>query len=518
MSGALLSLGIKYPDMQEDISENIWAFLRTCTRVVDGIVSHRALNDRDHPYMEEAIKTATAVVALVGFLDAASAQANFWKPRERLALVQKMRQLLSDPFLVAVETAVSTILNTHASAHDREAKEWKRCLRHYAATDRPIGALLLQRSFMWLTVASTSLEIADEEVLWKTHVLDVLIARGRRPRADASYMLEGDIEAYASLIADQMNYVKAGADFVLISSPSHQKLAYELKASALISFMNCSMLNEEVADPEVLLLWLQESLDEEDSTAIADETLASVVLRCLALICIISPASSSAVSRMLTRFVVGGAPQGSTVAVASRSLAFVLKLLSKDAVISTLYTLGNELSPGAEGPVSNGHVNGSVGEPGMVSVLGERYSTESPTAIDEDDEDETALIYSNVVQAICGIATACEDEQITALAQSVLLQKLDKIDTNVDAHIVAGAADLALTGGQLEFRSLLKMYARICHLGVVDNKEYLLRAVSSFKPLAPVVANYPRSGELERTFLPTFDASLLCSTSTGNTS
>ena len=57
--------------------------------------------------------------------------------------------------------------------------------------------------------------------------------------------------------------------------------------------------------------------------------------------------------------------------------------------------------------------------------------------------------------------------------------KAKVINNTVDAQIVVGAADLALTGGQQEFKSLLKMYARMCHVGVVDNKEYLMNAVSS---------------------------------------
>jgi phosphatidylinositol 4-kinase len=94
-------------------------------------------------------------------------------------------------------------------------------------------------------------------------------------------------------------------------------------------------------------------------------------------------------------------------------------------------------------------------------------------------EEETMKIYDNVIQAICGIATAFADEKITALAQSMLLQKIDKVNTGVDSQIITGAAALALTGGQVEFRSLLKMYTRLCHIGVLDKKEFVLEAVSA---------------------------------------
>ena len=412
------------------------------------------------------------MITLLGFLDAASAQANFWKSHERLSLIRRVNGLLSDPFLIAVETAISTLFNSHSQ--ERDVKEWKRYLRHYSAAGRPLGALLLQRSFMWLVVASTSLEIADEHTLRQSHVLDVLMSRDRKLRIESS-VLENDIAFYAGVAIEKIDYIKAGADFVLISSPSNQRIAYELQASAIICYLNCCLLNEEVAEPETLLSWLQDILESEDSSPMTDETLASVILRSLALVCTINPAASSMVSRMLTAFIVSSTPQRETIAVASKSLASILKLLSKDAVISTLYTLGNELSPQSEAAFTNGHINGSV--PGDSEIFDGRTSGDSTSSL-PTEKDAASFIHGNVVQAICGIATACQDEQITALAQSVLIQKLDKINNSVDAQIVVGAADLALTGGQQEFKSLLKMYSRMCHVGVTENKDYLTDAVS----------------------------------------
>ncbi|KAL2212130.1 hypothetical protein CC79DRAFT_1318149 [Sarocladium strictum] len=470
VSGALLSLGIKYPNLQADISDNIWTFLSRCNHVMENIVASHAAS-RDNLQPKEAMRTATLVISLLGFLDAASAQAHFWKTRERLSLIRRVSGLLSDQFLIAAETAISTLFNAHAQ--ERDVKEWKRYLRHYSAGGRPLGALLLQRSFMWLVVASTSLEIADEDDLRHGHVLDIHMSRGRKLRVDSA-MSEDDIAFYAGVAIDKINYIKDGADFVLISSPSNQRLAYELQASAIVSYLNCCMLNEEVAEPETLLAWLQDIMENDDLSPMADVTLASVALRSLALICSLNPASTSVVSRMLTAFIVSDTPGSETIAVASKSLATILKMLSKDSVISTLYTLGNELSPQSETAFISDQANGHAvdGTDGFET----RNSDDSNASLPNEAE-KAALIYGNVVQALCGIAAACEDEQITALAQSVLLQKLDKINTTVDAKIVVGAADLALTGGLQEFRSLLKLYARMSHNGVVDNKEYLLVAV-----------------------------------------
>jgi phosphatidylinositol 4-kinase len=60
----------------------------------------------------------------------------------------------------------------------------------------------------------------------------------------------------------------------------------------------------------------------------------------------------------------------------------------------------------------------------------------------------------------------------------MLLQKIAKVSQAVDAHIIAEAASLSLSGGALDFRGLLKLYAKLSHDGVVQNDHILLTAVS----------------------------------------
>lgn len=478
VSGALLSLGINSSDLSETINDRILEFLHKCTKTADGILSPQG-GDPASLHLNDAIRTLTVVMALIGFMDAASAQIDFWRPGGRLALVRKVRHLISEPFLVAVETALSTIRNTQNQ--ERDVKEWKRLVRQYAASDRPLGAMLLQRSFMWLVVSSTSLLVTDAPTLRSHHILDWLMGEGKSFKAGFAANGEADllsIEEYTALSIEQMHYIESGADFMRLGTASQQRLAFAVKSAALLSFMNCTLLNQEVADVDNLATWLQETL--EDPLQMADETLACIVLKSLALVCRISPSLASSVSRILPRFLVQGAPVGKIVTVASETLAFVLKLLSKDAIISTLYALGNVLSPDADGALTNGQPNGSAGGDQVLNpVYANRHSMASAISIRASDDEETAVVYENVVQAICGITAACQDDKITALAQSMLLQKFKKVNASVDAQIITGAATLALKSGQLEFRSLLKMYARICHVGIVEDKEFLLDAVST---------------------------------------
>ncbi|KAK4239446.1 hypothetical protein C8A03DRAFT_42926 [Achaetomium macrosporum] len=467
VTAALLSLGLHHADVQQTISDSISAFLSACAHATESV--SRA-DDEDPGAVEDAIRTATIAIALLGFLDAACAQADFWKSGGRLGLVVRVRDLLSQPFLVAVEAAFSTLRNAHS--HDRQIKEWKRWVRHYEDIDRPLGAMLLQRSFMRLLVAATSLLVAEEDALRESHVLDIIMSGNGLRRPLTARSAEADfrsVEVYATVAIDQMNDLESSADFDSLS-PAKQRLAFSVKACALISYLSACTLNDDAADGEVLMAWLEDALA--DAAGMADDELGSAVLKSMALLCRVSRSYAINVSRLLPRFIVQSGARSQMVAVASKSLAFVLQMLSKDAVITTLYTLGNVLGPGNDRQLADGPVGQDPSH-----VYGNRQSTGSSISLQVSGEEESSVVQGNVVQAICEIASASKDEKITGLAQSMLAQKIVKLSGPLDARIITGAAALSLSGGQSEFRYLLKRYAAVVHDAVVDNKDGILQAV-----------------------------------------
>lgn len=478
VTAALLALGVRHADVHQTVADSVSAFLNACARATESVFQ----DDEDDPgALEDAIRTATITIALLGFLDAACAQADFWRCGGRLGLITRLRDLLSQPFLVAVESAFSTIRNSHS--RDRYIKEWKRWLRHYEEIGRPLGAMLLQRSFMWLLVAATSLLVAEEDALRKSHVLDIIMSGNGLRRPLTAKSGEADfrsVETYATVAIDQMNLLESSADFDSLS-PAKQWLAFSVKGSALISYLNASTLNEDAAEAEILMAWLEDALN--DPASMADQDLASVVLKSMALLCRVSPSHAISVSRLLPRFIVQSGATPQIITLASKCLAFVLQLLSTDAVITTLYALGNVLGPGSERPIANG-LNGDSRYDGqdISHVYAGRHSTGSSISVQASGEEDSANIQGNVVQAICEIAGTCRDEKITGLAQSMLAQKIVRLSSSVDARIITGAATLALSGGPSEFRNLLKRYAAISHDAVLEGKEGILNAVSHLSP------------------------------------
>lgn len=478
VTAALLSLGMRHADVHQSVSDSISAFLTACAHAAEGVSRADDGDDEDEDpgSVEDAARAATIAIALLGFLDAACAQANFWRSGGRLGLVMRVRDLLSQPFLVAVEAAFSTIRNAHP--HERHAKEWKRWVRHYEDAGRPLGAMLLQRSFMRLLVGATSLLVAEEDALRDSHVLDIIMSGNGLRRPLTARSAEADfrsVEFYATAAIDQMNYLESSADFDSLS-PAKQRLAFSVKACALVSYLNACTLNDDAADGEVLMAWLEDALG--DAAGMADAELAPAVLKSMALLCRVSPSYAVNVSRLLPRFIVQSGAKSHVVAVASKALAFVLQMLSKDAVITTLYTLGNVLSPGNDRPVTSG-ASGDPRSDGHDAshIYAGGQPTGSSISLQVSDEGESLVIQGNVVQAICEIASACQDEKITGLAQSMLAQKIVKLNSPVDARLITGAAVLALSGGQSEFRYLLKRYAAVAHDAVMENKEGVLQAV-----------------------------------------
>jgi len=496
LATALLSLGVNHGFLQKLVVEKLWGYLDNCTQAALIAIQGEDTENGDTTEIEDAVHVATVTISILGFLDAAAAYANFWTAAERLDLIQRVNALLSEKFLVAVEIAFSTIRNT--SSQNSHVKEWKRYVRHYAAIGRPLGAMLLQRSFMWLLVAGSSLLIADVDVLRGNDILDLLMSGTELTGLTSSRSGGVDfdtIETLADIATDEMSLLEDGADYLRLGSAWQQRLAFSVKAGALTSYLNCALLNEDAADPDVLMTWLENTLA--DPVQMADETLANVVLRAMALISKLSPGFAPNVSRLLPRFIVQGGCRGQTISVASACLAYVVQILSQDTIITTLYTLGNVLSSGTnpERALAGGANGDLTMDASLNSTLyAGKQSTGSSISLTISGEEETSAVYGNVVQAICGIASSCKDAKITALAQSMLLQKIEKVSRSVDARIITEAAGLALSGGPLEFRSLLKLYAKLSHDGVIQNNEVLLAAVSQI----PIRINSENSIDLRR--------------------
>lgn len=152
---ALLSLGSRHKSLQDDVHEAIDEYLENCHQATDRLP---AVFDADGTGIQveshESTDVTTLMVSLVGFLRASSEFPHFWAPLDRLAIVKQLHIILSERFLVAVETISSGIRNSRSP--DPLLHDWRRYTRQYAADGRPLGSMLLQQAFMGFLKSCTS--------------------------------------------------------------------------------------------------------------------------------------------------------------------------------------------------------------------------------------------------------------------------------------------------------------------------------------------------------------------------
>lgn len=468
----MFAIGIKFPSLHVTALDCTIGYLRNCLEAINSssAIRHESIDLVGDLGVDGILETASISVSLLGFLEAASMYTHFYTVSERLDVVGLLRLVLSEDFMVSVEGVFSSIRTTDVSSKDLAS--WKWYTKRYAALGRPIGAMLLQRGFMKLLVSCSSLQIATPQQLQRAEIFDIIISDEQLIHDENNDASSSLIELLSDIAMEEMRLLEDGADYLQLASAWQQRLAFAVKSHTLQTFLNCMVADEELADVDTLMSWLEDAMA--DPVQMADDILACAVLKSVAIVAKFSSSIASALSRSLPRFIVQGGIQGGTIAVAARSLTYILQLLSQDAVITGLYTLGNVLSAGSR--AEKLHENG-LNVPHNTGRYSQ-HSTGSAISLDLSGDEETAAVYGNIVRAIVDIARNCADEKITALALSMLIQKLGRVSLAVDLHIIIETAALVTSGGSTELKTLLKLYSKVGHDAIIQENKTLQDAVS----------------------------------------
>lgn len=497
LTTALFSLALNHPSLQETAANAVATYLENCAQAVDAIASEPSQRTRVDDYGEpkESADIMTFTVSFVGFLEASAPYAHFWTAAQKLDIIKQVQGILSEGFLVAVETASSTIRNSNTSDH--VLRDWRRYSRRYAAQGRPLGAMLLQQGFMKFVKACTITTVFGAQTVNDERLLDNYMTGVAIPRGNSDDVEGALVKHLVNAIAEEIHLLEDGSDYLQIGSSWQQELAFSVKASALVGFLNCVILDEESADIELLLSWLEDTLA--DANQMASFDLATVALKTVASIARLSPSNASNLSRSLLRFIVQGGTTGPIVSVAAQCLARVLNILSQDSIITTLYSLGNVLSPTATSTEKSAQYSVDTLENGANPEPYAQPANDSVISLPCNGEEDTTVTHRNVIHAIVTIATSCNDDKITALAQSMLLQKIGKINIVVDACIIQETATLALSNSLTEFQLLLKFYTRLHQEGLAKGHSIILDAVQNARTYLSV--SLKRNSSLYRVYL-----------------
>jgi phosphatidylinositol 4-kinase len=476
LSAAVLSLGIRH-GLHAQAMSAVSSYVRAWTRAAGQLSADQFDDDDrdDYPAGGELARVMTLGLSLLGFLNAAADHAQFWSAHDRLQLVQHVRAALSEQFLIAFETALSIVRN--ARSHQHGLRDWKRYTKHYAAVGRPLGGMILHDSFLKVVAASAEILVEGADRKPGEDILQHLRLAQRNPALSRDASDDALADGLARIAIEEMDFLKSDLDYLQrVASAWQQRQASSVKAKVLVTYLCCTVYDEDIADADLLNTWLENVLDDPSQTA--DHDLSSTVLRSMAVLAKVSPPLASSMGRSLPRVIVQGNFDQRTTPVAADALAAVLSLLPQDAIITTLYSLGNIIStasvPGqnpSASPSLNGTTKGSRG----TGVYNQQHG--SAISLTPSDVEEPHYVHSTVVETIVSVAHNCKDAKITALALSMLIQKVGRASKSVDAKIITDSAILGIHSPPAEFKTLLKVYAKLAHDALVKDDTVVLEAV-----------------------------------------
>ncbi|CAZ86484.1 unnamed protein product [Tuber melanosporum] len=472
LTGTLLSLGLKFPSLREKIIDTIHTYLDNAAAS-----SATELDEGD------ALAFAPLVLSFLGFLDSCAKHANFWFSDERVSLISQIRDVLSENYLSNVEAVFAVVRNS--DSQEAYLKPWKILLRRYSAAGKSLGAMLIQREYMKLVVAATSLMVVEEPVLQGQQILDTIMSD-----REVSANTEEDpstIEFFVEVASGGIALMEDGAEYA--RSEWQQQLGFSMKALALIAYSNCLFLNENVADLEQLLKWLATTMS--DGAQLSNGELASTVLKLLSILSNNDPQSTPNFVSTLHKFIVEGSgpTNQSTVRVAGKCLAYVLKFLPQDVTITTLNTLGHVLSSSNPERALKAERLQPFDQLTMGSTL----------SLAAGGEEDRLYVYSSIIETIVKIIESCKDEKMVSLGQHILVQRLNKVSAAVNAKILTGLASLALKSSPTDFKSVLQVYNKMGTDAVWQDDVGIIRAI--FDARMTLAASLMRESQLYDIYL-----------------
>lgn len=471
LTSAVLTIASKFTYLRDDAIRSVYKYLQGWTQLASSISTDQFDGELSEEREAELGAVITSTLSVVGFMEAIANHAAVFAPEQRFEITLMLRDTLSQQYMTALESNLSVTRNARGPYNP--LRPWRKYSKHYAAIGRPLGETLLRLGFIRFAVASISLHVAPTEELQGHYVLNALLHREFNSNGFSHQPLGVPVDVFAEIALTEIELLEKARDYLELGSAWDQHLAFSVKGNALVCFLCCTILDEEIADAELLMSWLEATMA--DDVQISDETLASCVFRCMAVLGRFSPPLASQLGRALPKIIVQGGLEATSAAVAADALATILKILPQDTVITTLYSLGNVLSSKTQHKSQTSPYDGSVnGTPAF-----EHHTTGSSLSLAPSDVEEPSSVYMIVVKAITKIANACEDDKITALALSMLIQKIGRVSLSVDAAILTESAVLGACSAEPELKSLLKLYTKVGHDGLARENHTLLDAVLS---------------------------------------
>lgn len=324
------------------------------------------------------------------------------------------------------------------------------------------------------------------------------------------------IKDLADLALQKMEFLDRGESFIVYSTFSRLKLGYLAKSHNL-QVVGCGMFTDNM-DLAITRKLFKNCLSIYD--VMLDPDLGPSVVQLGSLLVFKDEKIGSALTRAFTALVANPKFGFASCEDSSKSVGSASKVLSQDAVVTTIYALTNLLfvNTNTQGrsslrrnttlsrpenlPVkdlngktlsrsssvnsmangssmmngSNGHLNGTTNE------------------AHEFEENEYLHICANAITAITHIVERCNDESVSTLAVTILSQKTTKLDSSIGPLLLKGMISCAPCLPEREFVILNKLLNKLSLdalnsgnvallKSLVDSRVHLSRSLTPSHPL-----------------------------------
>ncbi|KAK9244453.1 hypothetical protein V1506DRAFT_541337 [Lipomyces tetrasporus] len=411
--------------------------------------------------------------SIQGFLSAICLRSLYNESSElQYNLLSSANDIMSGGFLTCLEEAVSFLRNSPDVAPAN--RTWHIYRNRYRALGRPVGSASVRYYFV-----ETARNIAGLYILSgvgkypveKESFLDIMMRTGKAATT-INDVERKSLEICRDIAVYEIESSEEGNDYIsTVVSGKQRRLNFAIKASALEIL--CVASHFDLYDIGDLMQTVEDSLNATDNEQkpIIDEGLLSKIFKIMAFLCIEEPNIGASLTRIFPRLLVNQNLSEETIQTGTTCVSFALQRLSEDAVISTLYTMANILVSAPHETELTRVVTTNDRAVRRRSRSLERVSSMgSRIFINAEDREEIDLIFENVVYALAKIVEEYNDNKITALTISVLMQKIGRVNAFTDRCLLLGLSGLSLCGAERDFKTVLKLYARL-NTEALSNKD-----------------------------------------------
>jgi phosphatidylinositol 4-kinase len=172
---------------------------------------------------------------------------------------------------------------------------------------------------------------------------------------------------------------------------------------------------------------------------------------------------------------------------AAKAVGYASKVLSQDAVITTIYALTNLLFIDLEGGNGNqlrrknthlSRIDTNLThrpKSAQSNTLNRTMTATSHLGGGGNSEEDFEAVCENAINSIVEISQGCDDQTVATLAVTILSQKTGSLDSSIGHLLLKGLVDCAKFLPQKEFVILIKLLNKLTLDALTDRNPTLLR-------------------------------------------